>query len=522
MAASLTDPLAGLKPAEIEAYRLEARRESWRRGTLRFRLDDTQQIIYDRLKAEPSGRYFLNCSRRLGKSFVMLAIAAEVCIKTRNARVVYIAPTAKDAATIATDNWITLAEHCPSALGIDYKAQDKELHFPQTGSIIRFKATNGEHAKDLRGGRADLVILDEAGTMDSFEHVLYDIVEPMVASTGERPAGRILIATTPAVTTGHDSHKVYMQYAAQGLVAEFTLNDNPRIPRSEKVSMLTRHGEDPAGIPDILSGKILPKMTRAKREYYCKWVTEAEEAVVPEYAASANAARPQCYTALPPPPFRHCFTAMDPGMKDNTGILFGYWDWLNQRLVIEDEWLKPNAGTPVVAAAIKAKEDELWRGAPNIERVSDHDLRLVRDLGTLHKLHFSMADKKDRRANIMLMRQWFHGRQIYIHPRCVNLDRQLQNAVHNRKGNDFVRDDSEDGLDGHYDLVAALYYLVRYVNTRRDVNPYPPGWLPRGQDEQPGIRTRLAERKSSGLSLFDDTPVGRRLARAGRRRAVAR
>jgi hypothetical protein len=490
----------------------QGKEKLWREGNLRWRLDATQQVIYDRIKGAAKRRYFLNCSRRLGKSFVLLAIAAEFCIKNRDSRVLYVAPTAKDAAKIATDNWITLSRECPKDIRPDYKAQSKELIFPN-GSVIRFGATNGDHAEDLRGGQADLVILDEAGTMDNFANVLYSIVEPMTASTGEKARGAVYIATTPSETTGHDSMKVYEEYARRGLLSEFTLNDNPRIPYDEKVEMLATYGEPEELIPEILAGKAPPVTTRSQREYYCQWVTDSKRAVVPEYTAEA---RTEILQAVAPPPFRDCFVAMDPGMVDNTGILFGYWDFIAQRLVIEDEWVAPHAGTPKIAAAITGKEQALWTGRNEVFRVSDTELRLIRDLQDQFQLQFAPAQKKDSLGAVQLMRRWVQTRQILIHPRCVNLDRQLKNAIWNRRAKDFERDESEEGIDGHYDLVAALKYMVRYVNTQRQRNPYPDGWLAPGFNEY--LPLKHPSRQAKPKSLFDDTPLGRRLAKASKRR----
>lgn len=502
--------------AEEQAIVRSAVDALWRRGELRWKLDATQQILYDRIKGAKDLRYFLNCSRRLGKSFVMLALAVEICLKKKNARVIYVAPTAKDAADIATDNWLTLAEDCPEDIKGEYKAQSKELIFPN-GSIIRFKATNGEHAKDLRGGRADIAVLDEAGTMDDFENVLYSIVEPMTASTGQHAAGMIVIATTPSETSGHDSGKVYESYAMQGFMSEFTLNDNPRMPYEEKRKILLRLGESPERIPGILRGELEPETTRAKREYYCQWVTEANRAVVPEYTAACRA---EVLKEVERPPFRDCYVGMDPGMVDNTGILFGYWDFLGQRLVIEDEWVKKHAGTKEVAKAIADKEREHFVGMPNIWRVSDVEKRLIQDLRTDHQIQFFQSKKKDSNASIQLMRSWVQSGQIIIHPRCTNLDRQLKNAIWNRRGKDFERDNSEDSIDAHYDLVAALKYLVRFVNTNRNRNPYPATWGAPGADMHVPLRARAKQqgKLTPRNTIFDNTPTGRRLLKAQVRR----
>lgn len=60
--------------------------------------------------------------------------------------------------------------------------------------------------------------------------------------------------------------------------------------------------------------------------------------------------------------------------------------------------------------------------------------------------------------------------KIVIHPRCKTLIRQLKNATWDKKRKEFNR----TKIDGHFDTISALYYLVRNVVMTK--NPYPAGY----------------------------------------------
>jgi hypothetical protein len=51
---------------------------------------------------------------------------------------------------------------------------------------------------------------------------------------------------------------------------------------------------------------------------------------------------------------------MDPGSADMCGIVLFYLDWLQQTLVIEYAWAKPNRSTSEIAEVIRLAEQKLW------------------------------------------------------------------------------------------------------------------------------------------------------------------
>lgn len=476
----------------------------WRRADLYYKLHKTQRKIYDAIRASKAKRHFLCCSRRLGKSFMLVCLAFEQALRKPGSRIVYLAPWAKDAADIVKDAADKILPDCPFEFRPSYAAQAKEFIF-RNGSIIRFRGVNGEHGQFLRGGAADLVVLDECGLMDDLGHVVNDVVTPMTLTTD----GTVILATTPARTPDHESKPLCDESFREGCGYEFTLLDAPHMTPEQKSRALKSAGEKDEDIPAILAGTKLPVTTTAQREYFCKWVTDAKSAVVPEFDAKAKA---EIVTVWDRPPHFDAYVSMDPGYVDKTGILFAFWDARAGKLIIEDECLLSHAGTPEIAEAIRKKEGELWGDKQPYMRISDIEKRLISDLTAHFGLPFSPALKNDSKGSVWRMRQLVANRTLVIHPKCVNLIRQLENAIWNKRASDFeheVAGADSDEIPGHFDLVASLKYLCRMIDMSR--NPYPK-WY---DDLKPGQTRGARHPKKADLGLRADTPLARKLAKRG-------
>lgn len=486
-------------PSLDEAKKL-AKAEAWRRGELFYLLHVTQRSIYTKIAKSKSRRHFLCCSRRLGKSFLLTILAFEAALRKPGARILYLAPWAKDATDIVKEASAKILPDCPSDLVPEWGSQSREFTF-RNGSVIKIRGTNGETAQFLRGGSADLVVLDEIGLMDDLAHVVNDVVTPMTLTTN----GSVILATTPARTPGHDSKKLCDECFADGCGFEFTLLDAPHLSDDQKAVALRSAGEKLEDIAGIIAGTDAPKTTTALREYFCKWISDAGSMIVPEFDAEAKV---NIVRVVDRPPFFDAYVAMDPGMVDNTGILFGYWDVKEQRLVIERDWKETHAGTPEIAFAIKRIEKELWSDLPVFMRVCDTEKRLISDLIRSFDLPFSPADKRDSAAAVWNMRMMVKSRQIIIKPECKDLVRQLEHATWNTRGTDMARDSSSEGTDGHWDLVAALKYLCRHIVRQR--NPYPAGYSDPGWGQ-----SRAWRKQATDQSIRPDTPISRKLNKRG-------
>ncbi len=470
--------------------RLAARHALWRRGDLKWKLHSTQVKLYDLI--HDKRRFYLSCSRRLGKSFLLVCMAFEYALKNPGSRISYAAPTQKDATQIVSDLVAQILIDCPEDLRPEFYTADKEYRF-KNGSIVRFSGVNAEHHENLRGRAAHLFLLDEVSQMDSLSYLLQSIVGPMVITT----AGRVIMASTPPRSPGHDSIKISEKMAAKGEMAVFTLLDAPHIPNSEKAEALEQAGEDPLNIPDILAGKMLPQGTTALREFWCQNVTDSDTAVVPEFTAQVQR---ETVIDWQRPQYFDVYSALDPGMADNTGVLTGYWDFINKKLVICGELLLKRASTDTIARDVKQLEEGLWGTKQPLVRVSDLDLRLMQDLIQNHGLVFTPANRQDSLGAVDLVRDMVRRRELIIDPKCTGLVRQLRHATWNRKATDFERTQE----DAHFDLLAALKMLCRVVVRNR--NPFP-SWFGEG-----GFGTYRGDSGSTPTkTVFTNSPLGRRL-----------
>jgi hypothetical protein len=500
-------------PEKLAALQKSLIRHSWMTGQLDYKLHATQKLIDSAIRGSARRKFYLLCSRRLGKSFYLLLRLFKKAIQKPGSRLLYLAPWAKDAADIANDLAAQILNDCPADLKPVYSAQQKEFVFPRVGSIIRLKGVNGEHARYLRGGAQDEIVLDECGQMDNLASVVSDVCLPMVLTT----RGLVLLATTPPTSPGHESARMYEELAAEASAVKFTMRDAPHISDEAKAELLIEVGEDRADLAEILAGTKPPKSTTARRELFCEFVTDSDLAVIPEFTAAAKA---EIVREHPRPTHYDAYTVMDPGMVDRTGILFAYWDFLQAKLVIEDELLLKGPNTQTIAREVLAKEEALWNGR-NVVRYldcsGDGGKRLIADLWSAYRLRFGEAYKHDMMAGIHLMRSSVQRRELVINPRCTNLIRQMENAIWNNRGNDFARE-GEKKIDGHFDLVSALRYLTRSVNRGR--NPYPEGHYlpggPLGPARDAYISRKNAPKPKQGL--YADTPVGKKLAKSRRKR----
>lgn len=500
---AVADRIAQLSPEAQAVLLHRVTGELWRRGDLQYKFHDAQKLIAKALGDAKRRKFFLLCSRRLGKTFALLCMAFGLAMKKAHSRILFLAPLAKDAAEIATDTVNEILKDFPPELGRpEVKVHVKEIHF-RNGSIIRLKGTNNESADQLRGGGQDLIILDECGQMDNLEYVVSSICMPMVIKTN----GRILMATTPAPSPAHDSTRIYQDLADTGDAIKLTLLDAPdsHLSKEQKTEALLEAKEAPEDIDAILSGKILPKGTTALREYFCSFVTDANKAVIPEMQTIGH----EIVRVHPRPSLYDAYVSVDPGFEDKTGIIYAVYDFRAGLISVEDEDLLHRASTNTIAETILEKEWQLWRDQKPYLRLVDDDKRLAADLFERNGLVFAPAQKQDSLGAINLLRTMIGNKEIVIDPKCKRLIEQLRNATWNSKASDFARA-GDNSPDGHYDLVAALKYLVRSVNRHR--NPYPAGYQPPGMGSDGYWRSPRRQFRSTGKADFlGDTPVAKRV-----------
>ena len=195
---------------------------------------------------------------------------------------------------------------------------------------------------------------------------------------------------------------------------------------------------------------------------------------------------------------------MDLGYKDWTVILFAYYDFKNDKVVIQDEII--TYGTTMyldkLGQQILAKEKELWTNPISGEfmkprkRVSDHNLIAINEIkkASNYQIHFELAQKETKHASINNLRMVINSNKIVINPKCVTLIRHLKNA---KWASTTAKDTFARCPQGsHYDAVDACAYLIKAVDFKR--NPYPKnyGLNYRSEDMFNNLTTKTIEKEN--------------------------
>jgi hypothetical protein len=441
--------------AELPIDGRSAKAILWKKGILNsWKLDENQKTIYNFFKSNDKKITVLACSRQMGKSFMLCTMALEECLSAPNRVVKIIAPEVKMVKTILRPIMRELLMDCPEDLQPKLRPNEHIYRFAN-GSEIQMAGTDNGNAENIRGTKAHLCIVDEAGFCSDLDYIVKSILLPTTTTT----KGRIILSSTPAKTNDHEFIKFWQKAELDSAFIKRTIFDNPRLTK-EDIDQLAEAmgGYDSVGF---------------RREYLCELITSEEDAVIPEFNNKTEA---DIVREWPRPPYYDAYASMDIGFKDLTVILFAYYDFKNGKLVIEDELVVNGKRllTDQLAEDIQKTEDRLWINPMTGEsktpylRVSDNNnLILLNDLQSKHGLTFLPIQKDNTDAAINNMRMMIKQRKIIINPRCRTLIFHLKNAIWNKSRTSFVR--SQDS--GHYDAIDSLKYLCRGFQPGK--NPYP-------------------------------------------------
>lgn len=431
----------------------QAVRESWRRGYLEWLLRPVQQKIYRTIKGSKDVKSVVNASRRIGKTHTLSALAIETARKVEGAQIHFGFPSQKALKKIIRPIFKEILKTCPEEYRPKYIANEFAYYFPDKDSFVHLSGLNQGHAENLRGNKSHLAIIDEAGYTDDLEYVVKDILTPQLLTTG----GRLILSSTPPPTPAHEYADFAHQAKDDGNYSEFTIHES-----GYRKEIIEKFMKEAGGA----------NSSTWKREYLCQFVIDEELAIIPEFQEKRHSL-PWERTDLWK--FYTCYSSMDIGVRDFSVVLFGYYDFLQAKIFIEDELVinGPQMTTDLLVKAIKAKEAFWYKGKTEnqIFRVADNnDLLLIQDLGYLHQLPFNPTSKDSLDAMVNELRVLIGGDRINVHPRCKHTVGCLKYGVWSDKKTK-KREFARSKVYGHYDGLAALVYLARNVD--QTSNPIP-------------------------------------------------
>lgn len=480
-----------------------ARAQLWSVGVLQWKLDEAQKVLYaaiNKARDEGKHRYVLLCSRRWGKTYMMVVMALEQALRNPNFQIAFISKTKRSARDIAEKLVRKLITDCPLRYKPGYHKQDFRWEF-RNGSTLYFMGTDSGHYEKARGREFNLIIVDEAGFIDNLDDIVKEVFAPTLLTT----RGFMLFASTPPKTATHPFIGIYRRAISDGTYTLKTIFDNPRLTKEDFERAREESGGE--GTPFW------------RREYLCEMTTEESNLVIPEWTEARAA---ELVQDVPRPQFCDKYISLDLGFRDKTVALFSWWDFANARLVVEDEIALSGAETTTaaLALAIASKMQALWGQPEDVTRegeiyqFSDVDPRLIHELRTLHGLKFQQTMRDNKDAAINQARLMVQAGQIVINPRCKLLIQTLFTATWNKTHKEYERKE----LIGHADALDALLYTVR--NLRRNRNPVPANvhWTEEHQMPRPKPLSGAAKTLGACYGNKTATLQSQVMAKLGRRR----
>lgn len=452
----------------------------WRSGDLRWKLerDKNQLGLYDSLKHCPVKQGVIEGARKIGKTFLFGDIALETAEQNPGKQINWCSGTVKAARGILVPVLEEISRDAPVECRGHFDSATSQWRMPNGAFIQIFGAETKRDCERGRGPSSILNIIDEAGFIDLLEYLVDSIFSPQLRRVKRVPGtfvGMTLLCSTTPYTPTHPFCTIADGAQATKSYFRRTIYDSG----FESLEEIEAYIAEEAAKKNMTVAAFKQTST-FRREYMSERVVDTEAVVFPEFSAVEDKVVQEWPRPIGFDQFIYKRTSVDPGgTRDPTGILSGYVDFTNAKVVIEGERLLMRPTTDEIAVAVKELEAELW-GPPPIptpgqaykdrdrvsRRVDDPTGRVCLDLWELNRLQVAQAVKNDRNASIGLIRTWLVDGTLIIHPRCVILRRQLRTALHNKTKKDFERNS-----EGHCDVAASLMYFCRDLSLT--TNPYP-------------------------------------------------
>ena len=148
---------------------------------------------------DPARRKAALCPRRAGKSWTAMSYAFWTCLRTSGARVVLCTLTLKHARNVY---WADMKSFARAyGLAPTFHLHDMQVTFANGSTIMMLGAESIEEIEKLRGGKYDLVIVDECKSFNPriLEELIEDVIWPAL---GDRKGSLLLIGTPGNVLQG--------------------------------------------------------------------------------------------------------------------------------------------------------------------------------------------------------------------------------------------------------------------------------------------------------------------------------
>jgi len=446
------------------ALRQQAITQFWDRGVLRYKcFTGGQTQLYDRVHKQPklfpgtAEPIVALCHRRFGKSHFGGILCVERCLSQPGAEVHFGTDTKNHARQIIEGKLFETFKDMPRF--ISYRTRDncywfRNEHWPRgVESMLVLEGLDFNMGGQMRGGSADLFVVDEPREIRNLEYVMKRVVTPMFKG---RLNPTVLLCTTPPDSLDHDCMKYIDRAAATKPTSLVSIpaSKNPDWTEDDTKLMLGEYGtKDNIGW---------------RREIECELVPDTSRVIVPEW----EPVKDTCTIETADRPVQYApYVVLDMGWKDHSAALLSYYDFNRNKIVVIDELFINYTPTEDFAEMLHEKIQDNFRGKArdNLRILGDGNSLNLADLNkAMRKMgdyHVGEADKYERDAAINNMRSGIQAGKVLIQSNCEKTLYQLLNGSWNKKRTNFERSDKM----GHCDLIACLVYLYKKIRWGENV-----------------------------------------------------
>lgn len=435
---------------------------AWISGRLAYKMRRTQWAIKQAwIKSrEHSRKFYIESTRRLGKSSLLLLLFTEECISKANRKCGFFAPV-KDGLLDYIEPLIQKTfEDCPTSLRPTFDRQRFMLKF-KNGSSVIFRGSNNQQHRVRRGQEFHMAGIDEARDVDDLDQLVDSVVFPSLFDSG----GGMFISSTPADSRSHPLFSIRQRAFAEGWGIQIPIWEahrlDPEVYTKERI--------------EIWKDETLKSTAGGEeaweREYECKWVVNKQKMCVPEWNTKAMASIP---SRDPYYAFYHHYVGIDWGYKDFTAIIFATYNFRKARLEVEGELTYAGADvrSDLISTAIREEQKALWGKEATVWRqVSDcADPILINEINKFEGMSFVPVEKAHTLDAMMNeFRVLVAQGKLLVSPKCQMLIHCLENAIweDENKRNKL----EQDIFAHHFDHLMALVYLTRTLDV--STNPIP-------------------------------------------------
>jgi hypothetical protein len=422
----------------------QARAVMWEVGIIApWYLRHSQLDVYDLIRREKFP--FIEAARRFGKTNSILSFVLEKLRQNNDWICRWCFPNKNQAREVLGAEIVKIQRDCPERFKFRYQTTDS-VYIGPNGSKLFIRGVNEDRGDSARGPASNIIVCDEYGFWNEPDYIVREALFPQLEN---QPGQWLIKASTPPRNLGHRYYAEKEEAIRKNRFIQKIIYDNEALSKEELETII----EESGGISS----------PAFRRERLCEPVSDPESLIVPEWTLENIV--PDDY---PRPEYFSPYVAGDSGADDNTAVLFGYYDFEQNEIVIEDEIVVSGRTTKEIIETAKDMERVLWGSLQPVKRVYDAPKQLIYDIFVDHKWPVQMPHKVDKTANIHALRVEVGAKRFKVKARCKNLIRQMRVGMwRDEKHTDFER---TEGL-GHLDAIAAAIYFNRSVDKK--INPIP-------------------------------------------------